>query len=121
MKLNRCLHVFPLLLILLLASTTRAQETKETEPPKYRMELIWVADGDEGDAEYIFLIGSVGFKTVEGMKKFVAGLAAGSVIEWAPGCLRRGNEPLLSSAEEMEAWRKFCEEHAIQFILIPSG
>ena len=118
MKSNKCLSILPLLLILLLAYTTCAQEKKVEKPPKYRMELIRVEDGEH---EYIFLIRSAGFKTVEGLKKFVAGLAPGSVIEWDPGCLRWGDEPLLSSAEEMEAWMKFCEEHGIKFILLPSG
>ena len=121
MKLNKFLPVLPLLLILLLAYTTRAQGTKGKQPPKYRMELIWLADSDEGEREYIFLVGSVGFKSVEGLKKFVASLARGSVIEWDPGCLRRGGEPLLSSAEEMKAWMEFCEEHGIKFILVLSG
>ncbi len=121
MKSNKSLSILPLLLILLLAYTARAQETTEKQPPKYRMELVWLADSDEGRREYIFLVGSVAFKSVEGLKKFVARMERGTVIEWDPGCLRWGDEPLLSSPEEMRDWMEFCEEHGIKFVLVPSG
>jgi hypothetical protein len=45
----------------------------------------------------------------------------GAVLEWSPGCLRRGNEPLLSSEEELENFKRFCAEHGVEFILHPSG
>jgi len=48
-------------------------------------------------------------------------LKAGRSLEWAPGCKRIEGEPLLSSMEEMEAFRKFCEERGIRFVLVPSG
>ena len=119
MKLKAASFLSLLVLVLASAVAARAQGEQAIQPPRYRMELIHVMDGDKG--EYVFLIGAVGFKTIEGLKDFVARLPHGSVIEWAPGCLRRGDEPLLSSAEEMEAWQKFCAEHGIEFILVPSG
>ncbi|HEV2912920.1 MAG TPA: hypothetical protein VGX92_06355 [Pyrinomonadaceae bacterium] len=92
---------------------------QQPSPPKYRMELVYVFEGET--PEFIFVIGSAGFKSVASLKKFVSGLPAGSTLEWSPGCVRMGAEPLLSSAEDMEEFKQFCAEHAINFILVPSG
>jgi len=37
------------------------------------------------------------------------------------GCVRVGGEPLFSSESEMEAFRAFCLEHRVDFVLVPSG
>ena len=96
-----------------------AQEVEQPPSPKYRMELVYVFEGET--PEFIFVIGSAGFKSVASLKKFVSNLAAGSTLEWSPGCVRMGDEPLLSSAEAMEEFKLFCAEHGINFILVPSG
>lgn len=84
------------------------------------IKLIWIYGTHP--PEYIFVIDNrLGFKNVDSLKKFVAGLPEGSVLEWDPGCMMMGGEPLLSSREEMENFKSFCEEHKIVFNLIPSG
>jgi hypothetical protein len=121
MKIERLFQTLLLLLLLSCVQGVRAQGADNRSQPRYRMELIWIAD-KEGDAhEFVFVIGSTGFKTVKGLKDFVARLPSGSVLEWLPGCLRMGGEPLLSSVEEMEDFKRFCEEHGVEFILHPSG
>lgn len=110
-----------LYIILLCAITsTPAQEHEQPPPPpKYRMELVHVCDG--ATSEFIFVIGNGGFKSVAALKNFLSTLPAGSILEWAPGCLRMGHEPLLSSEQEMEDFKAFCAERQINFILFPSG
>lgn len=97
-----------------------AQENGQPQPPpKYRMELVYIFEGEA--TEYIFVIGNVGFKSVDSLKKFLSGLPPGSNLEWAPGCKRMGNEPLLSSELEMAEFKVFCAERNIDFVLVPSG
>lgn len=123
---SKMLLLLPILILMLAsAHTARAQDAPmaQQQRPKYRMELVWMMDNDDVSStrEYVFVIGVVGFRTLEGLKKFVAMLPAGSILEWSPGCRRTGSEPLLSSEEEMEKWKKFCEEHGIEFVLMPAG
>lgn len=108
--------------VILLSSVLHAdaQENGQLQPPpKYRMELVYVFE-DEA-TEFIFVIGNVGFKSVDSLKKFLSGLPPGSSLEWAPGCKRMGNEPLLSSEQELEEFKAFCVERNINFVLVPSG
>ena len=118
---NKSKHLFWLSVVMLSAILhVDAQENQQPEaPPKYRMDLVYVIDGDT--TEYIFVIGSVGFKSVDSLKKFLSTLPPGSMLEWAPGCRRSGNEPLLSSPQDMEEFKAFCVEKIIKFALIPSG
>ena len=98
-------------------------QTSDRKPEKLTLTLAWIADS-EGSAsmEYVFVIdGLVAYRTLEGLKKYISGLPKGSLLTWAPGCDRMGNEPLLSSREEMEKFKAFCESRGINFILVPSG
>lgn len=99
----------------------RAQEGAQQQqlPPKYRMELVYIMEGDS--PEFIFVIGAAGFKSVASLKRFLSNLPAGTTLEWAPGCMRFGGEPLLSSEQEMEEFKAFCVEKNINFVLVPSG
>ena len=65
--------------------------------------------------------GAIGLKSVTSVKKYLSILPPGSILEWAPGCRRRGKEPLLSSEQDMEDFKAFCAEKNIDFILVPSG
>jgi hypothetical protein len=121
MKIDRLFQGLLIFLILICAQTVRAQETNEPQRPRYRMELVWIEDNDSDKREYVFVIGPLGFKTVEGLKRFIGRLPAGSILEWSPSCRSRGSEPLLSSTEEMEDFSRFCAEHGVEFILHPSG
>jgi hypothetical protein len=127
MKIEKLFQALLVLLLLTCAHTAGAQEeatgekTQEPRAPSYRLELIWIVDGDDNAREYVFTVGAVGFKTVEGLKNFIARLPRGAVLEWSPGCRRQGDEPLLSSSEEMEAFKRFCAAQGVEFILHPSG
>jgi hypothetical protein len=123
MKIERHIQtLFVCLLLICGAQTARAQEREVEKPqPRYRMELVWIADKEGDTPEYVFVVGQVGFHTVKGLKDFVARLPAGAILEWSPGCIRMGGEPLLSSPDEMEDFKRFCAEHGIEFILHPSG
>jgi hypothetical protein len=107
---------FALILINILPPALAAQEA---QPLKLRLELVYIFEAEP--TEYIFVIGNSGFRSVASLKKFIGGLPKGSTIEWAPGCIRFGNEPLLSSEDEMNGFKKFCEQRGIGFVLIPSG
>ncbi len=107
-------------IVLFAVLPAHAQENAQSQPPpKYRMELVYVIDADS--PEFVFVIGNIGFKSVDSLKKFIGDLPAGSILEWAPGCRRIGNEPLLSSEQEIEDFKAFCAGKNIEFVLIPSG
>jgi hypothetical protein len=98
--------------VILLSMVLRADAQENVPPPptpKYRMELVYIIDGNAG------------FKSIDSLKEFLSTLPPGSHLEWSPGCLRMGNEPLLSSEWEMEEFKAFCAERNINFVLVPSG
>jgi len=105
-------HIFCVLVIL-------AFVVMYPPPPKYQMELVRIFGTDS--PEFVFVVGKIGFKSVASLKEFVGSLPAGSTIEWAPGCVRMGGEPLLSSEQEMEDFKAFCAEKNINLILVRSG
>src|SRR5258708_4310738 len=111
-------HILCLFLILpLWVLHAHAQENGQSPPPpKYRLELVYIIDADR--AEFIFVVGNIGFKSVASLKEFLSTLPPGSILEWAPGCLRLGSEPLLSSEQEMEDFKAFCAAKNISFILV---
>jgi fructose-1,6-bisphosphatase len=114
-------HVLCLLVILLAgALNVYPQETEQpAPPPKYKLELVYIFEANP--TEFIFLVGNVGFKSVDSLKKFVGDLPPGSILEWAPGCLRSGGEPLLSSPQDLEDFKAFCAAKKINFVLVPAG
>jgi len=91
--------------------------------PKYRMELVAVLDAEPQEKMFVVVFpgGGFAFRTVEALKKFVGTLPKNSILEWAPGCERDAHEPLLSSDQEMSAFRQVCRENRINFVLVPSG
>ncbi len=106
-------------ILLSVALHAGAQEDAQPEPPpKYRMELVYIFEA--ASTEFIFVVGHVGFKSVDSLKNFVGNLPHGSTLEWAPGCRRIGGEPLLSSEYELEEFKAFCAEKHINFVLVPS-
>lgn len=111
-----------LFILLLAGASAAAQETPADAPPeKYRLELVRIVKSYPTD--YVFVLGTVGFRSVDSLKKFLGTLPAGSIVEWAPGCMRSGDEPLISIGQEQELaeFRAFCETKKIDFILVPSG
>jgi hypothetical protein len=97
-----------------------SQGNGQSPPPtKYRLELVHIFEVNSD--EYIFIVGNVGFKAVDSLKKFLSNLPPDSILEWAPGCIRFGDEPLLSSEQDLEDFRAFCAAKKLNFILVPSG
>ena len=88
-------------------------------PPTYELNLVYIFEADR--TEFVFVIGNSGFKTVTALESFLATMPPGTTLRWAPGCERLGNEPLLSSAEEMAKFVAFCDTHRIHLVLVPSG
>lgn len=87
--------------------------------PRYEMQLIWLAG--TRPPEYVFAVGKVGFRSLDAFKEFLGRLPMGSTLVWDPGCTRMGDEPLLSSQEEMERFRAYCGAKGLNFVLTPGG
>lgn len=119
MKTTKRLSCLALLLLSAVPHTRAQDDAQPQPPPKYRLELVYIFEADS--TEFVFVVGKVGFKSVAALKDYVGNLPPGSTLEWAPGCKRRGGEPLLSSEQEMEEFKSFCSERQINFILVPSG
>jgi hypothetical protein len=89
------------------------------EPITAELRLIYVFD--EPKTTFVFVIGQSGFTSVRSLKRYLETWPSGSELKWAPGCIRFGGEPLLSSEEEMKAFRAFLKKKGIRFVLVPSG
>lgn len=96
-----------------------SSEEVRREPIKGELRLIYVFD--EPKTTFIFVIGQSGFTSVRSLKRYLKTWPAGSELKWAPGCIRFGGEPLLSSEEEVEVFRAFLKKSGIRFVLVPSG
>ena len=95
-----------------------SQEVRR-EPIKGELRLIYVFD--EPKTTFIFVIGQSGFRSAKSLKRYLETWPPGSELKWAPGCVRFGGEPLLSSEEEMKAFRAFLKTRGIRFVFVPSG
>ena len=91
----------------------------QREPLKGELRLIYVFE--EPKTAFIFVIGQSGFKSVNSLKRYLETWPPGSELKWAPGCSRLGSEPLLSSEQEVKAFRAFLKTRGIEFVLVPSG
>ncbi|MCI0422390.1 MAG: hypothetical protein L0387_33960 [Acidobacteria bacterium] len=91
----------------------------QREPIKGELRLIYVFE--EPKTAFILVIGQSGFKSVNSLKRYLETWPPGSELKWAPGCSRLGSEPLLSSEQEMKAFRAFLKKRGIKFVLVPSG
>ena len=99
----------------LFASSAEVQR----EPIKSELRLIYVFE--EPKTAFIFVIGQSGFTSTTSLKRYLNAWPPGSELKWAPGCVRFGGEPLLSSEEEMKAFRAFLKTRGIRFVFVPSG
>lgn len=107
--------------LLVLTVSIGLSQIKNDEPLKYRMEQVYIFEDDK-PPEYIFVLnGSIGFKSVKTLKKFVEKLPPGTIIEWQPSCVVMGDEPLRSSEKEMADFMEFCKSKKIKFILGRAG
>ena len=105
--------------LLALPSVTVGQRPPETNT----LSLVRIADAKTDDGyEYIYTINNIqGYKTIEGLNNYIADLPSGSTIIWNPGCCRFGDEPLLTSKEDMDKFKVHCESNGVTLILVPSG
>lgn len=103
-----------------LTSNTITIEVVEKKANKFILDLKF--NHEKGKKSWwTFTIDDNEFASVDELKEFLKGVPSYSVLEFAPGCVRRGDEPLINSESEMKAFRKFCEDNGISFNLIPSG
>ena len=107
-----------LALVFRVAAPATAADSRP-QPVKRELQLIYVFEGSK--PEFIFVIGQSGFKSVTSLEEHLKTWAPGSELTWAPGCVRVGGEPLLSSEREMKDFRDFLAERGIRFVLVPSG
>jgi hypothetical protein len=87
----------------------------------FELHLVRVFDNPKGKTEYVLVVGDVGFHSVKAFKGFAARLEPGTVLRWAPGCERFGDEPLLSHPKQLEAFQRFAAHHGVKFMLTPAG
>ena len=113
------MRAIPGILVALALAVGAAAVQSSEPPPVYELHLVAIFETPE--TEFVFVIGGSGFKTVAGLKDFLASRARGTTLKWSPGCVRIGGEPLLSSDADMEDFKAFCADHGIDFILVPSG
>ena len=106
-------------LVLLLMVSFLARAGDADAPIKRELELVYVFESNK--PEFILRIGQSGFRSVSALKEHLKTWHRGSELRWAPGCVRFGDEPLLSSEEDMDAFRHFMQEQGIIFVLVPSG
>ena len=116
---SRSRRILTAVLALIVVTIGQVLAEDEEPPPVYELRLVYLDDGPE--TEFIFAIGNSGFRSVASLKDFLASRPAGTTLRWAPGCIRMGREPLLSSEADMEEFQAFCLEHSIVFELVPSG
>ena len=110
----------PLRILLAAAALLGASSAAPAEPPaRYELQLVHIFDGPK--TEHIFVIGESGFRTVASLKAFLATLPKGTELRWAPGCERFGDEPLLSSEQDLAEFKAFLEQRGIRLVLVPSG
>ncbi len=108
-------------IILGLMTLSAVAQDKKRDPEALTLTQAMVADSG-ASRQYVFVInGVVAFNTVDGLKKHLKNLPTGSTLTWAPGCVRRGGEPLLDSQAEMTKFKEFCDSIGIKFILVPAG
>jgi hypothetical protein len=106
-------------ILLMVAGLFGSSGEVQREPIKSELRLIYVFE--EPKTAFIFVIGQSGFTSTTSLKRYLSTWPPGSELKWAPGCIRFGGEPLLSSEEEMKAFRAFLKKRGIRFVLVPSG
>lgn len=71
--------------------------------------------------EYIFTINNMqGYKTIEGLKQYIANLPRVFTFIWNTGYCRLRNGLLLNSQKEMDAFKVHCETN-IALSVVPTG
>ncbi len=87
-------------------------------PITYPLKLVYIFE--EQKTEFLFVIGDVGFKSIDSLKKFIEKLPTGTTIEFQPTCKAQNDAPL-SKDVEINNLKEFCKTHSINFTVRPSG
>ncbi len=71
--------------------------------------------------EWIFVVGSTAFRSLNALKAGITHFPKGSTLTWRPSgkSIEGGGEPLTSDADR-KAFAAHCASHGIRFILVPA-
>ena len=86
-------------------------------PPRLTLEVMW----EPVTNTETFTVDGKKFASVRALKKFLAKQPEGSIVEWDPGCVRIGDQPLLSSKRDMDDFRQFLKKQKLKLVVIPAG
>lgn len=104
-----------MLVMVLLPGMVSAQQPVPAK--KLVLEVAWEP---EENLEVIVADG-LRFSSVDTLKKFLDKQPVGTTVVWDPGCVRIGDNPLLSSAREIKDLRAYLEKRGLKFVVMPSG
>jgi hypothetical protein len=82
------------------------------------MSVVCFADTIGKKPEWIFVVGTVAYRTLEDFKKGIAHFPKGSALTWDPGCKRLGGEPF-ETAGALKEFEAYCESKGSS--RVPSG
>jgi hypothetical protein len=101
-------------------AATGPAPTKPLPAPAYVMSVVCFSDTLGTKPEWIFVVGSIAYRTLEDFKKGIAHFPKGSTLTWDPGCKRLGGEPLETEAA-LKDFVAYCESQGVKFVRVPSG
>jgi len=99
--------------------TAALAEEAAPAPGAYQIKIVYLFESEPPEA--IFVMGNSGFRSVAALKDWVKNLPAGSTLKFDMSCENLGVEPLVNSEEEMNDFKKFCDQHQINLIIHPAG
>jgi len=102
-----------------LCGTTKGLAEKSAEKfwTVYEMKLVQIRD--EAGSPWAYVIGYSAFRTVQGLKDWVAQIPEGNTLKWDSGSdIPIPGDPL-GSSEAAEDFRKFCETRKINLEIVP--
>ena len=102
-----------------LFGSTNGSAEKLVEKPwtVYEMKLVQIRD--EAGSPWAYVIGYSAFRTVQGLKDWVAQIPEGNTLKWDSGSdMLIAGDPL-GSPEAAEDFRKFCEARKINLEIVP--
>jgi hypothetical protein len=109
------INLFCILILFFIPGFALAQQAANSK--KLVVEVDWIP---EANAE-VFVVGGQKFGTIDALKTFLDKQAAGTTVVWDPGCVRIGNNPLLSSEKEKTELRNYLEKRSIKLVIMPTG
>lgn len=109
------IKLFLILVLVLMPGMVSAQQPVNTK--KLVLEVEW---DPEENVEVIVAEGQM-FRSVDTLKKFLDKKPTGTTIVWDPGCVRIGNNPILSSVKEVRELKTFLDKRGIKLVLSNSG